>query len=129
MENIRKHVDNRLCSNGEKAERLISEPNFKDRTIFCENLTAFHMGRTSLTLKTHIAVGMPILDNSKTSMYEFHYHKMKACYRENMKLLYTDTNSFTSDIKCDGIYSDIKTDINLFDTSEYPTDNINGIPR
>ncbi|GFS94574.1 uncharacterized protein TNCV_2015641 [Trichonephila clavipes] len=43
MENIRKRVDIRLCSNGEKAEKLISKPNFKDRTIFCENLAAFHM--------------------------------------------------------------------------------------
>ncbi|GFX78922.1 uncharacterized protein TNCV_3912111 [Trichonephila clavipes] len=108
MENIRKRVDIRLCSNGEKAEKFISEPNFKDRTIFCENLAAFRMGRTSLTLNKPIAVGMSILDISKTLMYEFHYHKMKACYGENVKLLYTDTDSFIYDIKCDDIYSDIK---------------------
>ncbi|GFS76715.1 uncharacterized protein NPIL_654761 [Nephila pilipes] len=60
MENIRKRVDIRLCSNGEKAERLISKPNFKDRTIFCENLAAFHMSRTSLTLNKPIALGMSI---------------------------------------------------------------------
>ncbi|GFU90555.1 uncharacterized protein TNCV_2574881 [Trichonephila clavipes] len=66
MENIRKHVDIRLCNNGEKAEKLISKPNFKDRTIFCENLAAFHMGKTSLTLNKPIAVGMSILDISKT---------------------------------------------------------------
>ncbi|GFV91801.1 uncharacterized protein TNCV_2974731 [Trichonephila clavipes] len=86
MENIRKRVDIRLCNNGEKAEKLISKPNFKDRTIFCENLAAFHMGKTSLTLNKPIAVGMSILDISKTLMYEFHYHKMKACYGENVKL-------------------------------------------
>ncbi|GFT74958.1 uncharacterized protein NPIL_485381 [Nephila pilipes] len=127
MENIRKRVDIRLCSNGGKAERLISKPNFKDRTIFCENLAAFHMSRTSLTLNKPIAVEMSILDISKTLMCEFHYHKMKACYGENVKLLYT--YSFIYDIKCDDIYSDIKNVINLFDTSEYPTDNIYGIPR
>ncbi|GFT48691.1 uncharacterized protein TNCV_4632411 [Trichonephila clavipes] len=108
MENIRKRVDIRLCNNGEKAEKLISKPNFKDRTIFCENLAAFHMGKTSLTLNKPIAVGMSILDISKTLMYEFHYHKMKACYGENVKLLYTDTDSFIYNIKCDDIYSDIK---------------------
>ncbi|GFX47982.1 uncharacterized protein TNCV_4113171 [Trichonephila clavipes] len=56
MENIPKRVDIRLCSNGEKAEKLIFKPNFKDRTIFCENLAAFHMGKTSLTLNKPIAV-------------------------------------------------------------------------
>ncbi|GFW83888.1 uncharacterized protein TNCV_856711 [Trichonephila clavipes] len=55
MENIRKRVDIRLCSNGERADKLISKPNFKDRTIFCENLAAFHMGKTSLTLNKPIA--------------------------------------------------------------------------
>ncbi|GFS78867.1 uncharacterized protein NPIL_325721 [Nephila pilipes] len=62
VENIRKRVDIRLCSNKEKAKRLISKPNFKDRIIFWENLAAFHMGRTSLTLNKPIAVGMSILD-------------------------------------------------------------------
>ncbi|GFW21810.1 hypothetical protein TNCV_1235351 [Trichonephila clavipes] len=67
MENIRKRVDIRLCNNGEKAEKLISKPNFKDRTIFCENLTAFHMGKTSLTLNKPIAkfVNFPSLYPSK----------------------------------------------------------------
>ncbi|GFT12777.1 uncharacterized protein NPIL_307111 [Nephila pilipes] len=85
------------------------------------------MSRASLTLNKPIAVGMSILDISKTLMYEFHYHKMKACYGENVKLFYTDTDSFIYDIKCDDIYNDIKND--LFDTSDYPTDNIYGIPR
>ncbi|GFS86629.1 uncharacterized protein NPIL_159361 [Nephila pilipes] len=126
-ENVRKRVDIRLCSNGEKAERLIAKPNFKDRTIFCKNLAAFHMGRTLLTLNKPIAVGMLILDISKTLMYDFHYYKMKACHGKNLTLLYTD--SFIYNIKCNNIYSDIKNDIYLFNTSEYPINNIYGIPR
>ncbi|GFX97570.1 uncharacterized protein TNCV_2841301 [Trichonephila clavipes] len=73
MENIRKRVDIRLCSNEEKAKNYIYKPNFKDRTIFGENLVAFHMGRTSLTLNKPIAVRMSILDISKTLIDEAHF--------------------------------------------------------
>lgn len=39
-------------------------------------------------------VSMNILDVSKTLMYEFHYNVMGEKYDDNIKLLYTDTDSF-----------------------------------
>ncbi|GBO37334.1 hypothetical protein AVEN_153202-1, partial [Araneus ventricosus] len=57
MENARKRVNVRLCNNGSKAEKkLISKPNFKDRTIYSETLVAFHMSKTVLSLNKPIVV-------------------------------------------------------------------------
>lgn len=42
MENIRNRVDIKLCSDKEKAEKLIAKPTFESVTIFTENLVAIH---------------------------------------------------------------------------------------
>jgi len=43
MENIRYHVDIKLCSDGEKTEKVIAKPTFERATIFTENLVPIHM--------------------------------------------------------------------------------------
>ena len=43
MENIRNRVDIRLVTNEKQARKLISKSNYQHHTIFCENLSAFHM--------------------------------------------------------------------------------------
>ena len=53
-------------------------------------------------------------------MYDFHYNKMKAGYEENIKLLFTDTDSLCYEIKTEDIYQDMAEE---YDTSEYPTDH------
>ena len=61
---------------------------------------------------------MSILDISKTLMYEFHYNYMKKKYSENCRLLMTDADSFTYEIKTGDCYLDIKDDISeKFDAS------------
>ncbi|XP_054712885.1 uncharacterized protein LOC129222404 [Uloborus diversus] len=129
MENIRKRVDIKLCCNAKKAEKLISKPNFKDRTIFAENLTAIHMNKTKVYFNKPIYVGMSILDLSKQLMFDFHYKVMKPKYDKNLKLLYQDTDSYIYEIKTDDFYSDMKDMIDHFDTSDYKENNEYGIPR
>lgn len=128
MENIRRRVDIRLCSNGLKAEKLVAKPQFKDRTVFDENLAAFHMHKTHLIFNKPMAIGMTIMELSKTLMYSFHYNEMKTFYRDNIKLLYTDTDSLIYSIKTDDVYADIKNRIDLFDTSDFPSNNVYNIP-
>lgn len=128
MENIRRRVDIRLCNNGLKAEKLIAKPNFQDRTIFAENLAAFHMRKTNLIFNKPMSVGMSIMELSKTLMYSFHYDQMKSRYEDDIKLLYMDTDSFIYRIQTDDLFEDIKEHIHLFDTSDFPPDNIYGIP-
>ena len=53
-------------------------------------------------------------------------------YDKNCKLMYMDTDSFIYDIKCDDLYGNISKDmekgIDLFVTSNYPSNNRFGIP-
>ena len=67
-----------------------------------------------------IYLGLSILEISKTLMYEFWYDYMKTKYNDNVKLCYTDTDSFIINIKTNDFYEDIASDVeNSFDTSNY----------
>lgn len=49
----------------------MAKPHFKDRTIFSKNLVAVQMQKTRVLFDKSIYVGMSILDQSKTLMYDF----------------------------------------------------------
>ncbi|CAF4750982.1 unnamed protein product [Pieris macdunnoughi] len=62
-------------------------------------------------------------------MYEFQYSYMLPKYRQNVQLLYTDTDSFIYNIKTNNFYEDIKCDLQArFDTSDFSKDNIYNLP-
>ena len=124
MENIRNRQDIKLVTTPEQAAKLINKPNYKSRTIFCENLAAIHMGKTEIRFNKPIYVGMAILDISKNLMYDFHYNYIKPKYGDKAKLLFTDTDSLEYAIETDDFYKDIEPDIeSRFDTSNYPADH------
>ena len=58
-----------LVNDRDKAKKLTAKPNFKHLNIFCEELIAVHMNKTSLTFNKPVYLGMCILDLSKTIMY------------------------------------------------------------
>ncbi|XP_022791041.1 uncharacterized protein LOC111330447 [Stylophora pistillata] len=129
MENIRKRVDVRLVNSEEKAKKLVNKVNFKHRTIFSENLCAFHMRKTQIIFNKPVYLGMCILDLSKKHMYDFHYNYIKPKYEDRAKPLMTDTDSLCYEIHTDDFYQDIKPDVHkLFDTSNFPKDHPSGIP-
>ena len=78
------------------------------------------MTETKVKMKKPIYLGLSILEISKTLMYEFWYDYMKPKYANNVKLWYTDTDSFIIYIKTNDFYDDIASDVkNRFDTSNY----------
>jgi hypothetical protein len=70
-----------------------------------------------------MVVGMSILELSKVLMYDFHYNKIKAKYGSKAELCFTDTDSLTYHIETEDFYNDMKEDLTLYDTSDYPKDH------
>ena len=71
-------------------------------------------------------VGFTVLELSKVHMYDFHYNHMKVKYpcADQLKLLFTDTDSFAYAVKIDDIYEDMAEDTTArYDFSEYPLDH------
>ncbi|XP_049769187.1 uncharacterized protein LOC126106833 [Schistocerca cancellata] len=133
MQNVRKMVDIKLATRwGGRygAAALIAKPNFKRSVIFNENLVGIELNKVNVVFDKPIAVGMSILDISKTLLIEFHYNYILNKFPANhVKLCYTDTDSLIYHIKTSNIYEDIKIDVHKwFDTSGYPVDNKYNLP-
>ena len=77
------------------------------------------MGVQKILFNKPIYCGWAILELSKLYMQEFYYNVMKKKYGENVKMIYTDTDSFIFEIKTDDIYDDIFEMKDLFDLSNF----------
>ena len=121
MENVRNRINFRLISTEDEALRV---KNMKRFTIFNDNLVGVHIQKTKVKLNKPIYLGMNILDDSKFLMYNFHYNFMlKQIKRENIDLLFTDTDSLCYTIRHQDIFQIIKDNKDLFDLSNYPKDS------
>lgn len=132
MEDVRSRIDLKLINkwNGRCGARmLIARPNFKRCTIFDDELVAIELQKTNVDMDKPIAVGMTILDVSKITMYSFLYDFLKPKYGEKCRVAYTDTDSFIIDVATDDFYADMRENIFMFDTSDYPWPNEYNIER
>ena len=91
-----------------KRSKLVSEPNYHTMNYISEDLSTIEMRKTKVKMnKPIIYLGLSILEISKTLMYKFWYDYMKRKYGKDVKLCYTDTDSFTMNIKTEDFYKDI----------------------
>ena len=62
---------------------------------------------------------MSILDLSKLLICEFHYDYFRNKYANKSRLLFTDTESLSFQIKTEDVYEDFNKDKEMFDFSSY----------
>ena len=122
-ENVRKRINLKLITDKNKAMKYVAKPNFKNITIFNDNLIAIDLYKTKVNFDRPIIIGFCILDLSKVLMYDFHYNTMKRMYNDNIKLLFTDTDSLCYEIKTNDLYEDLLKIKDKLDTSDFPKDN------
>ena len=124
MENLRKRTGMKIVRDWEtdKIRKLVSSPSFDRFTTFGNDMAGIHMRKTRLELNKPVYTGMTILEDSKILMYDFFYNYLKARYGPKCELIYTDTDSLLSNILTEDVYKDIKEDLWLHDTSNYPKD-------
>lgn len=132
MQNVRKYRGVKMITRWEnlyRASYCISKPYPHSSLIIAEGTVLIELTKTSIKMNIPIFIEACILVISKTVMYDYHYNNPEPTCGERAKILYTDTDSLISQFAVEDIYEKIKRDNNLFDTSEYPQNNIFGIPR
>ena len=129
MENVRKHRDTKLVTTDKRRNQLVSEPNYHTTKYSSEKLLAIEMKKTKVKMNKLVYLGMPILDISKTLMYQFWYNYIKPKYQDKAKPCYMDTDSFVIHTKTNDLYKDIANDFKKwFDTPNYDEDDERPLP-
>lgn len=121
LENVRGRKNYKFYNNitYDKFIKKVSRNLLVDSTIINESLILAEMKKEKCQLNKPIFSGASILDISKYIMYDFFYNKLIKQYkRENIQLIYTDTDSFIVEIKTDDLYADILKNKELYDLSE-----------
>ena len=118
MENLRKRMNVRLANNEKDFLKYTSRPTHITHKIFGKNYAAIHEIKPVLTLNKPIYVGFTVLELSKWLMYDFHYSFIKKHF--DAKLLFTDTDSLTYEIKSKDVYEEFFKHKHLFNFSNYP---------
>jgi hypothetical protein len=131
IEEVRNHRDLKIVTNYDDRTRrkisfhkLIINPAFHSFDVVDENFVLVELKKTSVCFKQPIAVGVSILELSKVFMFEsFYRFKLDM---PGLRLLYSDTDSLCMSIN-QSLYTYMLKNPQLFDTSNFPIDNIHNI--
>ena len=80
MEDVRKHRDVKSVTNDKRKNQLVLEPNYHTTKWFSEGLLAIEMKKIKVRMNKPVYLGLPILEISKTLMYEFWCDYIKPKY-------------------------------------------------
>jgi hypothetical protein len=99
IENPEKYSSYIIYKDGPAVEFFNHPENYKDFILIDDDepIILFDQKRPSVHLNKPIIIGFCILDISKHIMAE-HFYRLKQIYKDKMKLLYTDTDSFYLEI-------------------------------
>ena len=125
MEDVRKHTEFDLVSAPERFQKCVNSPTYKARHIINENLVGVEKEKAVVELNKPIYMGLSILDYSKVHMYSFYYDVLKPKYQDDIKLIYTDTDSFVIQVMTDDLFQDFKDLSDYMDFNDYPKSHPN----
>ena len=123
---MRNRVSVELITNARILRKRIAKPYFYRGNPITDCLTVVQCRVATLSLNRLICVGFSVLELSKLHMYDFHYnHMCVKCPRANqLRLLFTDSDSLAYAVQTDDIYRDMADDAaSRYDFSEYPLDH------
>lgn len=123
MESMRKRMKMELVACPKRLQKLINKTTFKHCITYNENLAAVSLENKIIKFGKPIYIGFAVLDVSKTLMYDYHYNTMKKHFTDNLRLMYTDTDSFVYHIMTNNFYDDMHNKPGLLermDTSNLP---------
>ena len=126
QENLWNRVNVEIITDAALIRKQVAKPSFCRGMHISNNLAIIQCKIQTITLNRPIFVGFTVLELSKLHMYDFHYNHMKTKYpRANeIKLLFTDTDSLAYAIQTNSIYEDMAVDASEeYDFSEYPKDH------
>ena len=112
MEHLRKRINVRLINNADFL-KYTCKPKYITHKIFGKDYAAI--------LNKPIYVRFTDLDLSKWKMHDFHYNFIKKNF--DAKLLFTDADSLTYEIKSENVYEEFFKWKDLFDFSNYSKDS------
>ena len=91
----------RIVTNERDSFKYTSRLTYINYKIFGKNCAAIHEVKPALKFNKPIFAGFTILELRKWLMYDFHCNFIKKDF--DAELLFTATNSFTSEIKTYGV--------------------------
>ena len=121
VENLRKRINAGLVNGEKDILKYTSRPTHVTHKVFARNYAAIYEIKPVLTLKKPIYVGLTALELSKWLMYDFHYSFINN--NLDSKLLFTDTDILTYEIKSEDVYEEFFKHKHLFDFSNYSKDS------
>ena len=126
QENLRRRVNVDLITDANTLCKRFAKPSFSQGIPITDCLTVVQCKVQKITLDRPIYAGYTVLELSKLHIYNFHYNHMKVKYphADQLRLLFTDTDSLAYTVRTNNIYRDMVVDAaTKYDFSEYPLDH------
>ena len=106
-----------------RCQNHTQEPNMEKCTGGDGCVVGMQKLKNKITLNKPIMVGSKVLELSKVLMYDFFYNTVQPFFKDMIKLLATDTDSFIVQVMTNDLYSDLEQLKKDFDFSNYPTEH------
>lgn len=112
-----------MCEDEDSLKKACLGQHISNIKIINKDLVAVIKKPCRIEMKKPLAVGFAILEMSKLFMYKS-YDKFKKYFgKENLKLCFSDTDSFLFKVECNNLIEKLKSIEHMFDFSKYDKDH------